>query len=50
MRWQQIDAIVLICQCPETAEVSVAANDLDAARKIIAEIDKLLPRAPSSGL
>jgi hypothetical protein len=49
IRWQEIEAIVLISQGPETAEVCVAGNDIDVARKIIAEIDKLLARRPISG-
>jgi hypothetical protein len=47
--WPEDDAIVLIKQGGETVEVLVANNDLDAARKIVAEIDKVLPREPISG-
>jgi Domain of unknown function (DUF5925) len=47
--WPEDDAIVLIKQGSATVEVLVAHNDLDAARKILAEIDRLLPREPISG-
>jgi hypothetical protein len=47
--WPEGDAIVLIKQGSETVEVLVANNDLDAARKIVAEVDRLLPREPASG-
>jgi len=47
--WPEDDAIVLIKQGGETVEVLVANNDLDAARKIVTEIDKVLPREPISG-
>lgn len=47
--WPEDDAIVLIKQGSEIVEVLVAHNDLDAARKILAEIDRLLPREPISG-
>ncbi len=47
--WPGGDAIVLIKQGSESVEVLVANNDLDAARKIVAEVDRLLPREPVSG-
>lgn len=45
-RWDEAGSIVLISQVLETVEVSVASNDLEAAREIIEAIDKLLPREP----
>jgi hypothetical protein len=47
--WPENEAIVLIKQNSETVEVLVANNDLDSARKILAEIDRLLPREPING-
>jgi hypothetical protein len=48
-RWKDGDAMVLISQSSETANVCVASNDVAQAREIIAEVDKLLPREAPSG-
>ncbi|MFZ0890507.1 MAG: DUF5925 domain-containing protein [Candidatus Binataceae bacterium] len=42
--WREEDAIVLIKQDGDTVGVTVANNDLEAARRIIEQIDRLLPR------
>jgi hypothetical protein len=47
--WPEDDSIVLIKQGAETVEVLVANNDLKVARKIVAEVDRLLAREPVSG-
>jgi len=50
LSWSGGDAITLIHQDEEGGiDVSVASNDLELARKIIAEIDRLLPREAESG-
>ena len=48
-RWEDADAMVLISQGSETSDVCVASNDLAQARRIIAEVDKLLPREAPGG-
>ena len=50
LSWPEDDAITLIKQgSDEDVGVAVASNDLAVARKIIAEIDKLLSREKVSG-
>jgi hypothetical protein len=49
LSWPETDAIALIKQDPDDeVDVSVASNDLEVARKLLAEVEKLLPRAETS--
>ncbi|MGH7814751.1 MAG: DUF5925 domain-containing protein [Candidatus Binataceae bacterium] len=46
VRWPGADAVVMVNQKERDGLVVVAANDRETARKIIAEVWKLLPPAP----